>query len=270
MGGNSATTPVEQEVGAMLSRYRNWATPVALIAAAILVYMENPWFSPDPGTPARTVATVAFWVLSIVLLVLLFEDRKSPAAQAVQVEGPAFVRYLFNNTRAGLFWLPIRLFLGFEWLVAGWEKFTGSGWLDGGSALLAFWQRAVAVPPTGRPPITFEWYRTFLQFLIDNHAQGWFAWLITFGEMAVGLGLLFGALTGIAAFFGCTMNMSFMLAGSASLNPIMFAFSVGLILAWRVAGYYGLDRYLLPMLGVPWHAPVEKGAEPAARGAPAG
>jgi thiosulfate dehydrogenase [quinone] large subunit len=32
----------------------------------------------------------------------------------------------------------------------------------------------------------------------------------------------------------------------------MFTLAVGLILAWRVAGYYGLDRYLLPALGAPW------------------
>jgi thiosulfate dehydrogenase [quinone] large subunit len=24
------------------------------------------------------------------------------------------------------------------------------------------------------------------------------------------------------------------------------------MLAWRVAGYYGIDRYLLPKLGTPW------------------
>jgi len=35
----------------------------------------------------------------------------------------------------------------------------------------------------------------------------------------VGLGLLFGALVGIAAFFGTAMNMSFMLAGTARLEP---------------------------------------------------
>jgi thiosulfate dehydrogenase [quinone] large subunit len=46
--------------------------------------------------------------------------------------------------------------------------------------------------------------------------------------------------------------MSFLLAGSASVNPVMFTLAVGLILAWKVAGYYGLDRYLLPMLGTPW------------------
>jgi thiosulfate dehydrogenase [quinone] large subunit len=26
-----------------------------------------------------------------------------------------------------------------------------------------------------------------------------------------------------------------------------------LVLAWRNAGYYGLDRYVLPALGTPWH-----------------
>jgi thiosulfate dehydrogenase [quinone] large subunit len=36
----------------------------------------------------------------------------------------------------------------------------------------------------------------------------------------------------------------------------MFALAIGLILGWKVAGYYGLDRYLLPMLGVPWRAKV--------------
>jgi thiosulfate dehydrogenase [quinone] large subunit len=242
----------------MLSRYRNLAVPLAIIAAAILFYMQNPWFAPENGTTLRTVATVAFWALAIIVLILMFQDRNSPEAQNVEVEGPAFTRYLFSNTRAGLFWLPVRIFLGFEWLEAGWHKLTGGGWIDGGTALLGYWQNAVKIPDApGRPPITFEWYRTFLQFLIDNNAHTWFAWLITLGEIAVGVGLLLGALTGIAAFFGALMNMSFLLAGSASVNPIMFTFAVGLMLAWKVAGYYGLDRYLLPMLGVPWHARME-------------
>jgi thiosulfate dehydrogenase [quinone] large subunit len=52
------------------------------------------------------------------------------------------------------------------------------------------------------------------------------------------------------------MNMSFLLAGSASTNPVLFTLGIGLMLAWRVAGYYGVDRWLLPRLGVPWHAKV--------------
>ena len=98
--------------------------------------------------------------------------------------------------------------------------------------------------------------RTSLHERFSTNPQGWFAWLITLGELAVGIGLLVGALVGIAAFFGALMNMSFLLAGSASVNPILFTFEVGLMLAWKVAGYYGVDRYLLPMLGVPWHSRV--------------
>lgn len=235
-----------------MSRYRAWVTWLSVLAAVVLIYMENPWFAPDEGTGIRTAATIAFWVLAAVVVVLMFQDRNAPGAEEVEVEGPAFTRYLFSNTAAGWFWLPIRIFLGFEWLVAGWHKMTGTGWLDGGASLLGYWQNAVVVPDAGRPPISFEWYRGFLDFLISIHAETWFSWLIVFGEIAVGLGLLVGALTGIAAFFGATMNMSYMLAGSASSNPILFAASVGLILGWRVAGYYGLDRYLLPRLGVPW------------------
>ena len=71
--------------------------------------------------------------------------------------------------------------------------------------------------------------------------------------MAVGIGLIIGLLTGFAAFFGALMNMSFLLAGSASSNPVLFTLAIGIMLAWKVAGYYGLDRYVLPMLGTPWH-----------------
>jgi thiosulfate dehydrogenase [quinone] large subunit len=229
---------------------RALAVPIGVIAAVLLVLLFNPWFVIEGDI--RTVLTVSFWVTFIVLLVALFEDRKAPAADEVEVEGPAFVRFLFHNTRAGLFWLPIRLFVGFAWLEAGWHKFTDPEWMQGGAALRAYWERAAAIPEQGRPPITYEWYRDFIQVLLNGGHESWFAYVVTFGELAIGLGLLVGALTGIAAFFGATMNMSFLLAGSASTNPIMFALAVGLMLAWRVAGYYGVDRYPLPALGAPW------------------
>jgi thiosulfate dehydrogenase [quinone] large subunit len=46
--------------------------------------------------------------------------------------------------------------------------------------------------------------------------------------------------------------MSFMLAGSASTNPVLFFLAVLLMLGWQVAGYYGADRFILPLLGAPW------------------
>lgn len=254
-----------------MSTLRKYVVPLAVIAAAIVLYLEAPWETfglgaVEPSKDLHTILSIVFWILAIVVAITLFEDRKTPGAEVVEVEGPAFSRYLFGNTRAGLLWLPIRLFVGFSFLEAGLHKLfpagkaIGAGWLDGGNSLLGYWTNAVAVPePPGRAAISFEWYRDFLNILINNDAQTWFAYLIVFGEIAVGLGLIFGALTGIAAFFGAMMNMSFLLAGTASTNPVLFALGIGLILAWRVAGYYGLDRYLLPRLGVPWHARVEAG-----------
>lgn len=245
-----------------MMNFRKWATPLALLAAALVVWMEFPVEEVRPevlgGDSLRSLVTVAFWILAVVVVGLFFTDRNAPEAQVVEVEGPTFTRFLFSNTRAGLFWLPIRLFLGFAWFEAGLHKATdpNNAWLGGGAALRGYWERVAAIPEEGRPPISFEWYRDFINFLLNGNHEAWFAYLITFGEIAVGIGLLVGLLTGVAAFFGALMNMSFLLAGSASTNPVLFTFAIGLILAWRVAGYYGLDRYVLPKLGTPWRAKV--------------
>ncbi|HTE67027.1 MAG TPA: DoxX family membrane protein [Candidatus Binatia bacterium] len=227
------------------------AVPIGVIATILILVLVNPWFVVEEGT-LRWVLTVSFWISFIVLLLALFDDRKSPDSQEVEIEGPAFARFLFNNSRAGLFWLPIRLFVGFAWVEAGWHKFTDPEWTQGGAALRSYWERAASIPEEGRPPITYEWYRDFINLLLNGSHEWWFAWVVTLGELAIGIALILGVLTGIAAFFGAFMNMSFLLAGSASTNPVMFALAVGLMLAWKVAGYYGIDRYLLPRLGTPW------------------
>jgi thiosulfate dehydrogenase [quinone] large subunit len=256
-----------------MSALRRYVTPLGVLAAAIVLYLTAPFdsfglSSLEPSKDMFTILSIVFWVLAIVIFVVLFADRNAPGATTVEVEGPGFARFLFSNTKAGLLWLPVRLFVGFSFLEAGLHKLypagkpMGAGWLDGGASLLGYWTNAVAIPEQGRPAITFEWYRDFLNFLIANDAQTWFAYLIVFGEIAIGLGLIFGILTGFASFFGAFMNMSFLLAGSASTNPVLFTLGIGLMLAWRVAGWYGLDRYLLPRLGVPWHARVNAAAPP--------
>ena len=253
---------------------------MGVIAAAIVLYLSAPLdmiglASLEPSEDLFTILSVIFWILAIVIFVALLADRNAPGATTVEVEGPSWARFLFSNTRAGLLWLPVRLFVGFAWLEGGLHKLfpdgkaVGAGWLDGGTSLLTYWERAVAIPePPGRAAITFEWYRDFLNILISNDAHVWFAWLIVFGEIAVGVGLIFGILTGFAAFFGAFMNMSFLLAGSASTNPVLFTLAIGLMLTWRVAGYYGVDRWLLPRLGVPWRARVEVPHTPTGSPAP--
>ena len=68
----------------------------------------------------------------------------------------------------------------------------------------------------------------------------------------MGIALILGIFTGLAAFFGSIMNMNYLLAGAVSTNPILFAIATLLVLAWKTAGWWGLDRWVLPVLGTPW------------------
>lgn len=168
------------------------------------------------------------------------------------IEDPPFARFLFNDTRVAPLWLIVRVLIGIPWLESGFGKLQNPAWMETGEALRGFWERAVAIPETGRPPIAYDWYRSFIQGMLDGGAYVWFAKLIAFGETAIGIALIIGAFVGIAAFFGAFMNWNFVMAGTASTNALMGFGALLLILAWKVAGWWGADRFLLPLLGTPW------------------
>jgi thiosulfate dehydrogenase [quinone] large subunit len=168
------------------------------------------------------------------------------------VTDPPFVKKIFESKYAAWVWAVLRIWVGLQWVEAGSHKLENPAWTKTGEALLGFWQSIVAIPAEGRPPISFDWYRSFIQTMIDARAYSWFGPLVAYGETLVGIGLILGAFTGFAAFFGAFMNWNFMMAGSASINPMLFIISIGLIMAWKVAGYIGLDYFLLPWIGTPW------------------
>ncbi len=175
------------------------------------------------------------------------------------INDPPFSRFLFNNARAAWIWLPLRIWLGWQWINASLHKITNPAWVQSGDALKGFWMNAVAMPEApARPAIAVDWYRSFIQSLLDAQAYTWFAKLIAYSEMVIGIALVIGAFTGFAAFFSGFMNWNFMMAGSASTNPLLFAAAVGLVLAWKVSGYIGADFFLLRWLGTPWDAERSK------------
>jgi len=201
----------------------------------------------------QLISLVAGFLLFVASVIYLYRDYTPPPHTAPDEIGePALARFLFSSTKSAPIWLGARLFLGWTWLDAGRHKVTEDAWMDGGSALQGYWTNAVAVPETGSPRAGWDVYREFIQHMLDNEWYTWMAKVIAVGEVAIGIGLILGCLTGIAAFSGALLNMSFMLAGTVSTNPILFFVSIFIILGWRVAGWIGLDRYLLPKLGAPW------------------
>jgi thiosulfate dehydrogenase [quinone] large subunit len=196
--------------------------------------------------------------------------------KVTQIEEPPVARFFFADTRMAWLWLVVRLYVGYEWLTAGWEKLTGhsiafgsfgqtmgSSWVftsHPGAAIKGFVAGALA-QTGGAHPAVQGWYGWFLQHLVLPYAAAW-GYAITLGEVLVGIGLILGVFTGIAAFFGAVMNANYLLAGAVSTNPALLILAIFLILAWRIAGYIGGDYFILPALGTPWKPGVLIKQEP--------
>jgi thiosulfate dehydrogenase [quinone] large subunit len=183
----------------------------------------------------------------------------------ITLPDPPIAHALFSTTKFAWLFAIIRIYLGYDWIVASLHKINDPAWVQTGTALKGFWTNAVKVAD-GKGPIAFDWYRNFIQFLLDTGAYAWFGKLIAYGEFLVGLGLIVGAFVGIAAFFGALLNWNFIMAGAASTNAVLFTLAIILMLAWKVAGYYGLDYYLLPLVGTPWGKNRRAPAPPVASG----
>lgn len=220
-------------------------------------------------------------------------DLRGPA----YLTDPPIARWLFSSTRAAWIWLIARLWLGWEWFQAGWGKVFGGnltlrfwdwgepeygwtgdaniGWVrsaggvSAGDAVAGFASGAIEASQGPHPDVAFGWYVNFLEWVRDT-AHPWFGPMVAIGELTLGVLLILGMFTGIAAALGAVLNFSFVFAGSAGVNPAMILVSVLLILAWRNAGWYGLDRWLLPRLGTPWQrGPARQPpAEPASPATP--
>jgi thiosulfate dehydrogenase (quinone) large subunit len=174
--------------------------------------------------------------------------------QGTVLQDPPLAQFLFSDTRFAAVWAVVRVLLGLGWINSALPKLTDPAWMQTGEALRGFWLRAVEIPEEGRPPITYDWYRDFIQGMLDAGAYTWFAKLVAFGELFVGVMLIVGMFVGVAAFLGAFMNWNYIMAGSASSNGFFALGAVLLILAWKTAGYYGLDRWILPRIGTTWQS----------------
>lgn len=208
------------------------------------------------GITANDYWNVGLLILFVLALILAFVQyvQERPVLQAVapaeQFPEPAVSRFFTGSTGSSALWFVVRMYVGAEWLLAGWEKVLSPAWGTSGKALSGFVAGALA-KSSGANPAVQGWYASFLHsFVLPN--AGFFSFLVTWGEVAVGLGLLLGLLTGIAAGFGVLMNLNYLLAGTVSINPVLGMVGLFLVFSWRVCGWIGLDSWLLPALGLPW------------------
>ncbi|HEX7055875.1 MAG TPA: DoxX family protein [Bacilli bacterium] len=153
-----------------------------------------------------------------------------------------FVNFLRKNVYAAGVLALFRIYLGWEFLKAGWEKLAGPEPFDARGFLVGAAKKAV-----GEHPAVPGWWADFLNgFAIPN--AGFFNFLIPWGELLVGIAMIAGIFTTFAALMGIIMNFAFLFSGSTSTNTQMVLLAIFVLVAGANAGKFGLDYYVLPYL----------------------
>ncbi|MFC4736404.1 DoxX family membrane protein [Bacillus daqingensis] len=149
-----------------------------------------------------------------------------------------FMDFLRNNRIAAGILTFLRLYLGWAWLTAGWGKVVGgfdaSGYLQG-------------VVANADVAAQYPTYHAFIEHIALPNA-GLFSFMVAWGELLVGLGLILGVFTTAAAFFGIVMNFAFLFAGTISTNPLLVLVTIFILAAGANAGRFGGDRWVIPYL----------------------
>jgi thiosulfate dehydrogenase [quinone] large subunit len=191
-----------------------------------------------------------------------YRRRGHPGAPAGNLR---IASWLYRSKAASVLWLVARVWLGYGWLNAGYQKLWGSEkaafWNGAGAGVKGFATAGVAGSKAGKGGASYGWFAGFLHgFVIPN--ASWIAKVITLGEIAIGVLLILGLLTSAAAAAGLVLNIVYMFSGSSGVNPAYAIVAVFLILAWRNAGYIGLDRFAFPVMRSRLH-PAPRTIQPA-------
>jgi len=153
-----------------------------------------------------------------------------------------FIQFLKENRYVTPLLTVLRLFLGWQWLTAGWGKISGgkfdaSGFINGAIKNMS-----------GDHPAVQPWWGNFLKEVALPYVD-LFNVLVPWGEFLVGLGLILGIFTSFSILMGLIMNFSYMLSGTTSTNPQMVILGMFILVAGLNAGRIGLDRWFMPLLG---------------------
>ena len=163
-------------------------------------------------------------------------EREERRLQYVlRLEDPPVAQSLFESVRWSWIWLILRVYAGWQWASSGAGKIGADAWTgdNAGAAITGFVTGALEQTGGAHPNVQ-GWYAWFLENVVLPNAALW-SYMVAIGELLVGVALIVGLFTGIAAFFGAFMNMNYLLAGTVSTNPILLIIAIFLILAWKTA-----------------------------------
>lgn len=135
--------------------------------------------------------------------------------------------------------LPMRLFLGLTFMYAGFEKLTNPEFFE-----------PEAVGYIGKQILAFAQESPIHNLLVNTVAPNalLYGLLISYGEIAIGLGTLFGFLARPAAFFGLLISTMFFLSATWRVQPYFYGSDIVFMFCWLTIMLHGISNTGLPSL----------------------
>jgi thiosulfate dehydrogenase (quinone) large subunit len=132
-------------------------------------------------------------------------------------------------------WLAMRVWLGIMWIQAGWAKLFGAEnpffLHNNGAGVAGF--AAHGVP-------AYTWWGSFLHsFVVPN--AGWIGVLIAVAEFTIGVALVAGLFTRIAALGSLALLFTYVMSGTASVCAWYALFAIVILTMWRTSSWIGID-----------------------------
>lgn len=167
-----------------------------------------------------------------------------------------------------LAWTAMRVWLGVMWIQAGYAKIWGAeaaGFLHGNGAGVA------GFAAHGTP--AYSWWGSFLHgFVVPN--AGAIGILVAVSEFAIGIALVAGLFTRVAALGSLALLFTYVMSGTASVCAFYAAIAIVILVMWRTSSWIGADgliaayRQRHPNL-IAFHLPGTRGAAGTAAAHPA-
>jgi thiosulfate dehydrogenase [quinone] large subunit len=111
-------------------------------------------------------------------------------------------------------------------------------WGDEAAAFLHSGKGVAGFAAHGTP--AYSWWGSFLHgFVVPN--AGWIGVLVAVAEFAIGIALVAGLFTRIAAFGSLILLFTYVMSGTASVCAWYALFAIVLLAMWRTAGWIGAD-----------------------------
>jgi thiosulfate dehydrogenase [quinone] large subunit len=148
---------------------------------------------------------------------------------------PRAFQWLAGSKVMAVAWTAVRVWLGIMWIQAGMAKLWGAenpAFLHNNGAGVA------GFAAHGTP--AYSWWGSFLHsFVVPN--AGWIGVLVAVAEFTIGVALVLGLFTRVAAFASLGLLFTYVMSGTASVCGFYALCALVVLVMWRTSSWIGVD-----------------------------